>query len=113
MEISESDLESFVNTISNFESLSLEDQIFIFCYFLQKNTKFSTFNHKDVEQCFQLLNLSLPTNINSRLRNFENNKPKKQLIKINGGYRVERTKIKSIETNILGKPKLKEISNDL
>jgi hypothetical protein len=88
----------------------LEDQILVFCYFLQKKEAYSSITHRDLEQCFQVLDLSLPTNINSRLCKIE---IKKQLVKSNGGYRVERTKIKNIENDILGKPKLKEISDNL
>lgn len=96
--------------MSGFESLILEDKILVFGYYLQKKEKFDNFNHIQIETCFTLLDFTKPTNINSRLRGFET---KKILVKYKTGYRVERTKVKSIETEILGKPKLKEISANL
>lgn len=110
MVISTSRLESFVENISNFEKLSLEDQILVFGHYLQKKEKFTNFNHKGIANCFKLTDLVPPTNINSRLRKLET---KKLLVKNDGNYRVERTKTKSIEIEILGKPKLKELSTTL
>jgi len=110
MSISTAKLESFINNISGFESLILEDKILVFGYYLQKKEKFDNFNHIQIETCFTLLDFTKPTNINSRLRGLEG---KKMLVIHKTGYRVERIKVKSIETKILGKPKLKEISNNL
>jgi len=110
MSISKAKLESFIENISDFESLILEDKILVFGYYLQKKEKFENFNHKSIEECFSLLDFTKPKNINSRLHGLES---KKKLVIYETGYRVERTKIKSIETDILGKPKLKEISSNL
>lgn len=110
MSISKDKLEAFIDNIADFESLSLEDKILVFGYYLQKKEKLENFIHKPIEECFALLDFTKPTNINSRLKVLES---KKILVKHNTGYRVERTKIRSIETDILGKPKLKEISTNL
>ena len=110
MEFNTDKLKSFVNSISDFESLTLEGQILVFCYFLQKNKTYPSIKPNDLKQCFQTSDLSSPTNIHSRLRGMKN---KKQLLKTSDGYRVERTEIKNIENKILKKPKLKEISNNL
>ncbi len=110
MSILKDKLESFIENISDFESLILEDKILVFGYYLQKKEKSDNFNHKPIEECFSLLDFTMPTNLNSRLRGLES---KKMLVKHKTGYRVERTKVKSIETEILGKPKLKEISANL
>ena len=110
MSISKAKLEAFIDKISDFESLILEDKILVFGYYLQKKERSDNFNHKPIEECFSLLDFSKPTNINSRLRGLEN---KKLLVKHKTGYRIERIKVKSIETEILGKPKLKEISANL
>lgn len=110
MSISTAKLEAFIDNISNFESLILEDKILVFGYYLQKKEKFENFNHKPIEECFSSLDFSKPTNINSRLRGLES---KKKVVKHKSGYRVERTKLKSIETDILGKQKLKIISSNL
>lgn len=110
MPVSKAKLEAFINNIENFESLSLEDQILVFGYYLQNKEKLENFIHKYIEECFALLDFSKPANINSRLRGLEN---KKMIVKHKDGYRVERTKVKSIETDILGKPKLKEVSKNL
>ena len=110
MEININKLKSFVDDISDFELLILEEQILVFCYFLQKNETYTSIKPKDLKQCFHTLDLSLPTNIPLRLRGMKN---KKQLLKTNDGYRVERTEIKNIENEIFKKPKLKKISKDL
>ena len=110
MSISKGKLEAFIENISDFESLILEDKILVFGYYLQKKEKSDNFNHKPIEECFSLLDFRKPSNINSRLRGLES---KKMLVEHEIGYRVERTKVKSIETEILGKPKLKEISANL
>lgn len=88
----------------------MEDQILVFGYYLQKKEKFQNFQHNDIENCFSLVDFQQPTNINSRLRGLKN---KQMLVENNGGYRVERTKTKTIEIDILGKPKLKAISSNL
>lgn len=110
MSVSKAKLEAFIDNIEDLESLTLEDKILVFGYYLQKKEKLQNFNHKPIEECFTLLDFTKPTNINSRLRGFET---KKMVVKHKAGYRVERTKVKSIETDILGKPKLKEISTNL
>lgn len=110
MSISTAKLEAFIDNILNFESLILEDKILVFGYYLQKKEKFENFNHKPIEECFSSLDFSKPTNINSRLRGLES---KKKVVKHKSGYRAERTKLKSIETDILGKQKLKIISSNL
>lgn len=110
MAISATKLEAFIDNISDFESLNLEDEILVFGYYLQKKEQLENFNHKNIEECFLLLDLNNPTNITSRLMNLES---KKMIVINKTGYRVERKKVKSIETDILGKPKLKEISSDL
>lgn len=103
-------LTSYIETISNFEKLKLEEQIIVFGYHIQQNEKLSNFNHKIIQQCFELSDLPSPTNIISRLQKLET---KHWLVKNNGGYRLERTTLKSLEHNILGKPQLKIISAKL
>jgi len=110
MSISSSRIESFVENITNFETLILEDQILVFGYYLQEKEKLPNFNHNAIESCFKITDLIIPKNINSRLRKLEE---KKLLVKNNGGFRVERKKFKSIETDILGKPKLQTLSSEL
>ena len=92
MSVSKAKLEAFIDNIEDLESLTLEDKILVFGYYLQKKEKLQNFNHKSIEECFTLLDFTKPTNINSRLRGFET---KKMVVKHKAGYRVERTKVKS------------------
>ena len=110
MSINAAKLESYVETISNFEKLKLETQILVFGYYIQQKEKVPNFEHKMIKQCFELSDFPSPQNIASRLVKLEG---KHWLVKNNGGYRVERTTLKSLETNVLGKPQLKIISSKL
>lgn len=110
MSINPQKLESYTETISNFEKLKLEVQIIVFGYYLQQKEKLSNFEHKLIQKCFELSDFTTPTNIASRLQKLE---VKHWLVKNNGGYRVERTTLKTFEANILGKPQLKIISSKL
>ena len=108
--MSVSTLEQFVENISNFESINKENKILVLGYYLQKIKLFSNFDHNTIEKCFVDIDLSIPKNINSRLRQLEK---QNQIVKNNVGYRLERSTLKLLEVDILGKPKLKEISKDL
>lgn len=110
MSIKVQKLKSYIETISNFEKLKLEEQIIVFGYHIQENEKLTNFDHKIIQRCFELSDLPLPTNIISRLQKLET---KRWLVKNNGRYRLERTTLKSLEYNILGKPQLKIISTKL
>lgn len=110
MSINAQKLKLYIETISNFEKLKLEEQIIVFGYYVQQNEKLSNFNHKIIQQCFELSDFYPPTNIASRLQKLE---AKHWLVKNNGSYRLERTILKSIECDILGKPQLKIISTKL
>jgi len=110
MSVNAPKIESYVEAISNFEKLNLEQQIIVFGYYLQKKEKRPNFEHKIIQKCFELIDSSIPKNIASRLQKLEE---KHWLVKNNGGYRVERTILKSCEANILGQPQLKIISSKL
>lgn len=110
IKIKKLELESYIDAISNFEKLKFEEQIIVFGYYLQQNLKVSNFDHKTIQQCFELSDFPHPTNIASRLPKLEK---KHWLVKNNGGYRLERATLKSLERDILGKPQLKIISSKL
>jgi len=100
----------FVENIPEINKISLGDMILTFCYYLQKKEKEKFFNHKMIETCFEISDLKKPTNIQSRLQDLEK---KGKVVPSGGGYRIERHESTRIELEILGKPKLKEISSDL
>jgi len=103
-------LEFFVDAISNFENLNLEEKIIAFGYYLQEKQKLLNFEANLIKQCFEATDSQIPKNIASRLQKLEE---KHLLVKNNGGYRIERSVLKSFEIKFLGQPQLKIISSKL
>lgn len=105
-------LKSFVNRIEDFHNLIHSDKITVFGYYLQENLRYESFNHKNIEECYDALDLPRPTNIPSRLLELKKVNRLVPYNKSKGSYRVSGPESKTIEGK-LGNKELAKVSDNL
>lgn len=84
-------LETFIEKIENFDTLTSSSQIDFFAYFLLIEQKLDGFVAKEISECFDALHLPPYSNIPSYLSSKSKGKNKKYIRKNGNRYYIERT----------------------
>lgn len=83
------ELNSFIKKIPDFGSLSSSAQIDFFVYYLIHKKELLYINQKDIQECFNLLNLVPYSNISSYLSKWAKRNKNQKFIKKKNGYVLE------------------------
>ncbi|MFC4353322.1 hypothetical protein ACFOW6_17370 [Fodinicurvata halophila] len=82
--------ERFYNSITERDTLLQRDQIDMFAYFLQIEEEYSVLSLKDIRECFELCDLSVPARLSAHLSEGAKGKSPRY-IKTKNGYRLEKS----------------------
>ena len=93
-------LETFIEKIENFDTLTSSSQIDFFAYFLLIEQKNDGFLAKEISECFDALHLPPYSNIPSYLSSKSKGKNKKYIKKNGNRYYIERTFKQKIDEQI-------------